>query len=202
MRLWLASESPRRAALLRRTGIPFVVESAAVTELTAGFPMRELPLRNAMLKADAVARNHPDDWVLGADTVILLDDRIFGKPRDPAEAADFLRLFSGRMHEVLTGVSLVCRNAGRREDFTATTRVWFKPLTSAVIAEYLRKVAVLDKAGAYAIQEHGELLIDHIEGDGDNVVGLPAAAVAAAFHRLTDGAAPAQQQAVRRSTIQ
>jgi len=193
MRLWLASESPRRAELLRRTGIPFAVEGASVAELTAGFPPHELPVRNAVLKADAVARKHPDDWVLGADTVILLDGRIFGKPRDLTEAADFLRLFSGRMHEVLTGVSLVCRKEKRREEFTAVTRVWFKPLTATVIAEYLRQVPVLDKAGAYAIQEHGELLVDRIEGDLDNVIGLPAAAVAATFHRLAEVGAQPQQ---------
>lgn len=182
--LWLASESPRRAELLRRLGIPFRTESPAVAELEEGFPARELPLRNAMLKADAVAGRHPDDWVLGADTVILLDGKIFGKPRDPVEAAAFLRLFSGRAHEVLTGVSLVCRNRRQREDFTANTRVWFHTLSEAAIAEYLRRVKVLDKAGAYAIQEHGELLIERIEGDYDNVIGLPTAAVAAALRRL------------------
>lgn len=175
--LCLASESPRRAELLRKAGIPFTVLHVRTAELTDGAAPYDLVRINAERKAAAGAQLQPDAVVLAADTVVVLDGRIYGKPADLAEAAEFLRRFSGRMHEVLTGVALERRSAGKRRAFTVATKVWFKELSQAVIADYLARVPVLDKAGAYALQEHGEMLIDHIEGDADNVVGLPTAAV-------------------------
>lgn len=182
--LCLASESPRRAELLRREGIPFTVVHARTEELTGGAPPSELVRINAERKAAAGALLRPDAVVLAADTAVALGDTVYGKPADLAEAADFLRRFSGRMHEVLTGVALEWRDAERRCSFTVATRVWFRELSEAVIADYLARVPVLDKAGAYALQEHGEMLIDHIEGDADNVVGLPTAAVLEALRDL------------------
>ena len=182
--LCLASESPRRAELLRRHGIPFTAVHVRAEELTGGAPPVELVRINAERKAAAGALLRPDAVVLAADTVVVLDGRIYGKPADLAEAADFLRRFSGRMHEVLTGVALEWRDAGKRRSFTVTTKVWFKELSEAVIKDYLARVPVLDKAGAYALQEHGEMLIDRIEGDADNVVGLPTAAVLEALRNF------------------
>ena len=182
--LCLASESPRRAELLRRKGIPFTVVHVRAEELTGGAPPDELVRINADRKAAAGAQLRPDAVILAADTVVVLDDRIYGKPADLAEAAEFLRRFSGRMHKVLTGVALEWRNADRRRSFTVATQVWFRELSEAVIMDYLARVPVLDKAGAYALQEHGEMLIDHIERDADNVVGLPTAAVLEALREL------------------
>lgn len=182
--LCLASESPRRAELLRRAGIPYAVLHVKAAELTGGVSPRELVRINAERKAAAGALLRPDAAVLAADTVVVLDGAIYGKPADLAEAAEFLRRFSGRMHEVLTGVALERRDADRRCSFTVATKVWFRKLSEAVIADYLACVPVLDKAGAYALQEHGEMLIDHIEGDADNVVGLPTAAVLEALRNF------------------
>ncbi len=177
MRLFLASESPRRRELLKRIVTEFAVEGAAVRELTAadGVPVAELPVRNAALKAAAVAVRHPCDWVLGADTVVVLDGVIYGKPRDLAQASEFLRHFSGRVHEVLTGVSLQQACSQRQIGFTVTTEVRFKVLTESVIAHYLTEVPVLDKAGAYGIQDHGDMLVEGIVGELENVIGLPMA---------------------------
>ena len=189
--LCLASESPRRAELLRKAGIPFTVLHVRTAELTGGAAPEDLVRINAERKAAAGALLRADAVVLAADTVVALDGKIYGKPHDLAEAAAFLRGFSGRKHEVLTGVALEWRDGGKRRSFTVTTEVWFKELSDAVIADYLKQVAVLDKAGAYALQEHGEMLIDRVEGDPDNVVGLPTAAVLEAlrdFRRFPENA--------------
>lgn len=184
--LYLASESPRRAELLRQAKIPFAVLHVQATELTGGVRPRELVRINAERKAAAGALLRPDAVVLAADTVVVLEERIYGKPADLAEAVEFLRAFSGRMHEVVTGVALEHRAAAKRHSFTVATQVWFKELSPAVIADYLARVKVLDKAGAYALQEHGEMLIDRVEGDPDNVVGLPTAAVAEALRNFCE----------------
>ena len=170
--LILASGSPRRRELLERGGFVFRVETAAVPELGSAPDPRELPVLNATRKARAVAARNPDAWVLGADTVVLFQNQVIGKPRDLTEAGAILRRLAGAEHEVLTGVCL-CGPGGREETFTAATRVRFKPCLPETIQRYLALVPVLDKAGAYAIQDHGELLIAGIDGSCDNVVGLP-----------------------------
>lgn len=182
--LCLASESPRRAELLRKLNIPFTTMRVDVAEISGGLPARILPLANALRKADAAAGKRPDALILAADTVIALDGRIYGKPADLDEAAAFLRRFSGRMHEVLTGVALEHRASGWQKSFIATTKVWFKSLSDRTIADYLALVPVLDKAGAYAMQDHGEVLIERFDGDPDNVVGLPTAEVASALREF------------------
>ncbi len=126
--------------------------------------------RNAVLKAAAVAA--PDRWTLGADTVVTRAGRIFGKPASLAEAREFLRALSGGMHEVVTGCALL--GPGKTEIvFHETTRVIFRDLSEEEIARYLAEVPVLDKAGAYGLQEKGELLVARVEGSRANVVGLP-----------------------------
>ncbi len=171
--LILASGSPRRRELLLRLGIPFRIEPADAGEVAVLPDPRQVPLYNAELKAAAVAVNHPADPVLGADTVILFEGRVIGKPRDPADALAILMELSGRTHEVVTGLALLRSEPELRRVWSETTRVTFLPFDVETAKRYLSLVPVLDKAGAYAIQEHGELLVASIDGDLDNVVGLP-----------------------------
>lgn len=183
----LASKSPRRNELLRKIRADFAIEVAEVEELSGDFngDVRQLPRLNAELKAAAVAEKFPHAVVIGADTVVVLDNVIYGKPRDLQEARDFLRKFSGVPHEVLTGVSVQRLDPPFRYDFTASTKVFFKVLTEDTITLYLDKVQVLDKAGAYAIQECGDLIVDHIEGSMDNVIGLPTEDLAEVLNKIT-----------------
>ena len=175
MGLFLASESPRRKELLGRIIKDFTVEKAAVEELSAPLLMtpEQMVLANAALKADWVAARHPQDWVLGCDTVVVLENKVYGKPRDLAEAADFLRQFSGREHRVLTGVALRCVTRNCRSDMVEESLVGFRQLDDPVIAKYLSLVPVLDKAGAYGIQDHGDMLVESVSGELENIIGLP-----------------------------
>ncbi len=173
--LILASQSPRRRELLAREGIAFRVETRDTEELhDASLPPEVLCARNAAAKAEAVAAEFPQDTVIGADTLVFIDKEPLGKPADRAAAAAMLARLQGRTHSVCTAVALILPG-GERRDFVETTTVCFLPLDAVAIERYLDAVYVLDKAGAYAIQEHGEMIIDHIEGDWDNVVGLPVA---------------------------
>jgi len=170
--LILASSSPRRRELLARRAADLRICPVDAAEAHDGAPPRELLARNAAAKADAAAGEFPLDTVIGADTGIVLDGRLIGKPADLTEARGILHELSGREHEVCTAVAL---RGARRDDFLVATRVRFKILSDDVIDEYLRQVPVLDKAGAYALQDHGEMLVESVEGDRDNVVGLPCA---------------------------
>lgn len=174
----LASASPRRAALMRQLGVRFRVEPASVEEVSPGhLTPREICLVNAAAKAFEVARRFPEAWTVGADTEVALGIRVFGKPRDHAEASRFLRLLSGKTHQVITGVCL-CRGLdGVRRTFSETTHVTFHPLTDQQIEDYLGRIHPLDKAGAYAIQEGGEEIVEAITGSFSNVVGLPLGAL-------------------------
>ena len=182
--LILASASPRRRELLARCGIPFTVVTAEVAELTKSDDPASLPRLNAERKAAAVAALYPEALTLGADTVILCRGEIIGKPRDLTDAAAILRRLSGRTHEVLTGIAFRCPARGIESSFTATTAVRFRKLDEAAIARYLAAVPVLDKAGAYALQEHGDWLIESVEGEPENVIGLPVRQVAAGLAAL------------------
>lgn len=179
MGLFLASESPRRRVLLSELISEFEVEAAAVEEAAAFSAIRpdELALGNARLKAEAVAQRHPQDWVLGADTIVVLGNEIFGKPADLDEARSFLRRLSGRQHEVMTAVALINLSAQRKIEFVERSRVKFRDLTQEDIARYLQLVPVLDKAGAYGIQEYGEILVESIDGELANIIGLPVQAL-------------------------
>jgi len=175
--LVLASASPRRRELLGEAGFAFeVVVSPANEEHDPGIPLAELCERNAEAKAAAVAEIRPEAMVLGADTLVWVDGDPLGKPRDMAEAHAMLRRLSGRAHTVCTGVCVI--GGGRRERFHETTEVVFRDLDDETIARYLRRVDPLDKAGAYAVQEHGSMIVAEVRGDFSNVVGLPVARVA------------------------
>jgi septum formation protein len=172
--LILASASPRRAELLRLLKLKFrVVPSAATEVLDEQLSPFEVCQLNARRKARAVAKKNPDSLVLGADTLVFLDGEIMGKPASPADAERMLTRLQGRTHQVVTGISLIHLRAHRERIFAVGTEVMFHPLDAGQIRDYLAKVNPLDKAGAYAIQEHGDLIISEISGSYSNVVGLP-----------------------------
>ncbi len=174
--LVLASASPRRQELLRNAGITLEVQPADIAEdPLPGEPAKECAERLAREKALAVARQRPHDFVLGADTVVVIDGQLLGKPRDAADAARMLRLLSGREHLVITGVCLVVDS--QSSVASQTTSVTMSEITDQEIADYVASGEPMDKAGAYAIQGIASRWIPRIEGDYCNVVGLPVALV-------------------------
>jgi septum formation protein len=179
MRLVLASASPRRAELLTAAGFSFEVAPADVDETPrCGEPPAEYALRVARDKAAAVGRAHPDAVVLAADTVVVADDAILGKPRDDDDAARMLRALSGREHLVQTAVVLRAGgHAGAERSAIGSTRVRFNPLSDEEIAWYVSTGEPQGKAGAYAIQGLAARFVERIDGSWSNVVGLPVAAV-------------------------
>lgn len=176
-RLVLASASPRRRDLLEAAGFQVIVSPADVEELSGGLTPRALVIANAEMKARKLADTIFGDVVLGADTVVVLDGEILGKPRDLDHASEMLRQLSGRIHEVLTGVCILRGGTVIRCSFVESTRVAFRLLDEATIDAYLREINPLDKAGSYAAQEDRGRLIERIEGSMDNVIGLPVARV-------------------------
>lgn len=171
MGLILASQSPRRRELLSRLGLRFQVETAGVDETMdpAKAPFDETA-RLSRAKAFAVNAG-PDDTVIAADTVVVLDGAALGKPKDPSDASDMLHALSGRSHEVMTGLTV--KRGEQSWSLTAVTRVWFRPLSGAEIAAYVESGEPMDKAGAYGIQGLAGSFVERLEGDYFNVVGLP-----------------------------
>ena len=185
--LVLASASPRRQELLRNAGIRFTVSPANIPEIPlAGEIPRECAERLAREKAQAIFRQQPGQPVLGADTIVVVDSEILGKPRDAADASRMLRLLSGRTHQVTTGVCLVGPSlrtgnqkleTGFEDTRSETTVVTMSTLSEQDIEAYIASGEPMDKAGAYAIQGIASRWIPRIEGDYFNVVGLPMALV-------------------------
>jgi len=190
--LVLASASPRRQELLRSAGISFTAQPADIDETPRlGEAPRDYAERLAREKALAVWRLRPQDLVLGADTIVVIDDRILGKPVDAVDAARMLRLLSGRVHRVITGVCVIGPAvsdqppvASKREvsnffeqPASETTLVTMNELSDKEIRDYVATGEPMDKAGAYAIQGKASRWIPRIEGDYGNVVGLPVALV-------------------------
>lgn len=174
--LVLASASPRRQELLGNAGIRFEVQPAHIAEdPLPGEPPQDCAERLAREKALAIAEKRPNDVVLGADTVVVIDEQILGKPVDAADAARMLRLLSGRVHQVITGVCLV--DGGQWTVGSETTSVTMSEIRETEIAEYVASGEPMDKAGAYAIQGVASRWIPRIDGDYGNVVGLPVALV-------------------------
>ena len=170
----LASDSPRRAALLDEAGFEFETVSPRGSEkFDLDLTLRELTMWNAIRKGIPIARAYPDKIVLAADTLIALEDEIIGKPVDLSEAAQTLLRLSGRTHEVCSAVFIHRFADGQPAAFHEISRVRFRRLSKAQINRYLAKVHPLDKAGAYAAQGHGAEIIARIEGSFSNVVGLP-----------------------------
>jgi septum formation protein len=174
LKLVLASISPRRRELMQQFNLTCEIEPSEAEEIESQhFTASEISQINAYRKAIAVAKRFPDALVIGADTVVSQENTLYGKPRDRTDAKRMLRNLQGRTHEVVTGVCLIHRRANRQKLFAERTLVTFRPLTDEVIQQYLSIVNPLDKAGSYAIQEQGELLIQEISGSRTNVIGLP-----------------------------
>ena len=185
-KLILASKSPRRAEILRAVGWPFEVVAPNIDE-TRG-PHEDAVSyvkRLAQTKAETVAKQFPDALVVGADTVVLVDDEILGQPRDENDARRMLNLLSGKWHEVLTGVALVNKSNGVLVKHEST-RVLFAGLSEKEIDEYISTREPMDKAGAYAIQGRAALFIEKIQGDYFNIVGLPIRLVYELIRTLED----------------
>jgi len=182
----LASGSLRRRELLAAMGVRFEAVTADVREHDAESAPHLAPVdlarENARWKAEAMASLRPGRWVLGADTVVALGTRLFGKPESLDQARQFLTALSGQTHEVITGCALIAPD-GEAEIFHEISRVTFRVLTDDVIARYLAEVNVLDKAGAYALQERGEWIVERVEGSRDNVIGLPTEALERVFKK-------------------
>lgn len=170
----LASKSPRRKYLLKKAGIPFKVVVSAVDEARIPAAPPEAYVQTlALAKAADVAARYPRSWVIGADTVVLIDDRILGKPGSREEARAMLRSLSGQTHRVLTGVAICHHERERTLQQVVKTDVLFKRLTEDEIEWYVHTSEPFDKAGAYAIQGLGTFLVRSINGSYTNVVGLP-----------------------------
>ena len=184
-RLLLASTSPRRAEILRAVGWPFEVCAANVDETKKRREGAAAYVeRLARAKAERIAPAYPARIVLGADTVVAVDDLVLGKPRDDEEARRMLRSLSGRWHEVLTGIALVRADAERSIVAHEKTRVRFARMSDEEIDWYVSTGESMDKAGAYAVQGAAALFIEAIEGDYWNVVGLPVRLVYSLVNKL------------------
>jgi septum formation protein len=182
MRIVLASGSPRRRELLEAAGLAFEVIPSPAEEIhDAGLGMAGLCEENARLKAAAVSVHGA--VVIAADTLVFIEGEPLGKPKDMAEAHEMLRRLSGRAHQVCTGVCVV-DEAGAARAFHAVTDVVFRELDEAGISEYLSSTNPLDKAGAYGIQDRGELIVERISGGYDNVMGLPVGLVMEALEGI------------------
>lgn len=182
--LVLASGSPRRRELLTEAGYEFETAPADIDELhEEAMALEELTRHNAVEKARVVAVRRAEAVVLAADTLVAIGGVALTKPVDMAEARRMIGMLAGRTHEVVTAVAVVCAATGFEEVFTVETRVTFKALSEAEVEEYLTLINPLDKAGGYAAQEHGERIIERVDGSWTNVVGLPMEETAAALAR-------------------
>ncbi len=183
MRLVLASASPRRAELLRAAGFSFDIHPVDLDERVLPAEAADTYVRRlALAKASEVVRRISGSTVIGADTTVVVDHRILGKPEDDREAASMLEMLSGRSHDVLTGVAVAAGSA--RLAVVECTRVHFLQLSPAEIAWYVGSGEPRDKAGAYAVQGLASRFIDRLEGSYSNVVGLPIAAVYQLLRRV------------------
>lgn len=172
--LILASASPRRVDLLRQLGVAFTVQPSGVDEtLQPGEDGVAFASRAARDKAEAVAAANPEAWVLGADTVVLVDGEILGKPCDEGDARRMLRMLSGRRHRVVTAVVLVAPRGGSREEVAIESGVEFRTLDEPEIDAYVATAEPYDKAGAYAFQGAARVFIRGVDGSHTNVIGLP-----------------------------
>lgn len=184
MAIILASKSPRRKELLGRIGLPFTVRTASHDETMDLFanPSDEVA-RVSLLKAKAVQpKCKPDDIIISADTIVVCDRLVMGKPRSEADAFSMLRRLSGRDHQVMTGLSVLCGKV--TESVTVTTNIRFRHLADDEIRAYIKTGEPMDKAGAYAIQGLASIFVMGLEGDYYNVMGLPVCTLASILRKL------------------
>jgi septum formation protein len=184
--LILASQSPRRKELLAQTGLSFAVIPGRVDEILLPRSDPADAVRHlAEEKARSVSGRHPESWIIGADTIVVIDRMVLGKPKSGDDARSMLRSLSGRTHLVLTGYAVCCRSKGRCFSETVETAVLFKKLADDEIDWYVGTREPFDKAGAYAIQGMGAFMVKSIRGSYTNVVGLPVCEVVEALRRET-----------------
>jgi septum formation protein len=181
----LASSSPRRRELLGNIGLVFTVDMSEICESQpAGLKPAELARTLSLHKAQAAASRHANSIIIAADTIGVLGGKILGKPSDASHARRMLTEMSGRCHRVVTGFTVIDSDTGRTVSQTVETKVYFRKLSRVEIAGYVETGEPLDKAGAYAIQGTGALLVERIEGDYNNVIGLPLCALASVLRRF------------------
>lgn len=172
--LILASKSPRRKYLLEQAGLSFAVVPSRIDESTIELDLPETLVKTlAEKKAHDVARSYPQSWVVGADTIVLINGEILGKPQSKGEARQMIKQLSGQCHHVFTGYAICCRARKICISDTVKTRVQFKDLSDTEVEWYIQTDEPFDKAGAYAIQGLGTFLVQSIAGSYTNVVGLP-----------------------------
>ena len=172
----LASTSPRRKELLEQTGLPFTIEASDYEEdMTLDMSPAELAQHLSYHKAQAVADKHQNEDVLiiGADTFMVFNNEVQGKPHTAEKAKEVLQAMSGQTHEIITGYTVIDTGTNQHKSEAVTTKVHFRELTEQEIDEYIATGEPLDKAGAYAIQSRGGMFVDWVEGSYSNVVGLP-----------------------------
>jgi len=184
--LILASKSPRRRYLLEQAGLRFAIEPSTVDEDKIALSEPEKYVRVlAEAKAAEISKKYPEGWIIGADTIVLIDNAILGKPGSRSEARIMLKRLNGQTHHVLTGYSIQCRAKNRFFSDVVKTAVLFKQLTDEEIEWYIHTKEPFDKAGAYAIQGLGTFLVKQINGSYTNVVGLPVCEVIE--HLISEG---------------
>jgi septum formation protein len=190
--LILASASPRRVELLRQIGLTFQVVPSNVPEVEGGaLSAGEVAQVNAYRKARAVSKKYPDAITVGVDTVVALNNRLFGKPSTLKEAEEMLLALQGKTHVVVTGVCMIHLRKHRQKIFFEQTDVTFRKLTREQIRHYHRQTNPLDKAGGYGIQDQGDVLVEAISGSLTNVVGLPLERFEAEWAEFAASAVPA-----------
>ncbi len=167
----LASRSPRRAFLLEQVDLQFEQIPSHIEENLNGMHPDDFVLYYSKKKAEEIQKSHPNSLIIGADTIVVLDNKIIGKPQNDEDAFQILKKLSGKCHEVFTGVSIILNNTHISD--IAKTKVYFKPISDEDIKEYISTGEPADKAGAYGIQGYGSQLIDKIEGCYFNVMGFP-----------------------------
>ncbi len=181
----LASASPRRKELLALAGLKFTVDAGDYEEdLSRNLKPHDLAKFLSREKARAVSHKYPNALIIAADTFIVFRNELMGKPHTEKEAARMLTLLSGKSHAVITGYTVLHMKSGKTVSRSVETKVWFKRLSPAEIRAYVKTGEPLDKAGAYAIQGRGSLIVRKIEGDYCNVIGLPLAALAETLRRF------------------
>jgi septum formation protein len=174
MQIILASSSPRRRELLSALGMPFEVIAPDIDEtLMDGEKPVEFCIRASYDKAHAIAQHHTEAIVLGADTVVVVDNTVLGKPENKTEAAKFLTMLQGRSHDVFTGYSIIEKSKEKSISKVIHSKVYFRDMTAEEISWYISTGEPMDKAGAYGLQGIGALFVDKIEGSYTNVIGLP-----------------------------
>ena len=170
----LASQSPRRAEILRMLGVSFKVESSNIhEEINQKIKQNEIPINLSKAKAEKISHKYPDKIIIGADTVVVFNKKIFGKPKDKNESKKMLKALSGNCHEVITGVTIMNKKLGVIKTFSETTKVFVQKIPTKQIEFYVNNYNTLDKAGSYGIQEWFSVWIKKIDGCYYNVMGLP-----------------------------